>query len=200
MKKKGWRKTEYLFKLGRFIPPFMIVGKYYKDEDEDERRRIEIQKEYDKLVKRLRVWDSKSLSTTTPTTTNKKNDDDDDEERKKKKKEEQQKQQQGEGSNTIISISSSSFPRTEYYLQRMYVQMVKNMNMMSYIMTDVVCKRDFPYKVKTGGERIIENMGPTVERTGKLMRDVWDMWMGWTTGGGNGNGGGSWGGGGGGRF
>jgi hypothetical protein len=166
----------------------MIVGKYYKDEDEDERRRIEIQKEYEKLVNSLRVWDStKSL----PTTTTKKNDDDDDEEKERtKRKEEQQK----------LVISSSSFPRTEYYLQRMYVQMVKNMNMMSYILTDVVCKRDFPYKVKTGGERIIDNMGPTVERTGKLMRDVWDMWMGWTTGGGSGgNGGGNWGGGGG-RF
>jgi hypothetical protein len=171
----------------------MIVGKYYKDEDEDERRRIEIQNEYDKLVDRLRVWDStKSLPPTT-TTAKKKNDDDDDEEEKerttKTKKEEQQK----------LVVSSSSFPRTEYYLQRMYVQMVKNMNMMSYILTDVVCKRDFPYKVKVGGERIIDNMGPTVERTGKLMRDVWDMWMGWTTGGGgsggNGNGGGNWGGG-----
>jgi len=56
--------------------------------------------------------------------------------------------------------------------------------MMSYIVTDVVLKPTFPRLVWGGGESILDNMGPTAERTGKLMRDVWDMWMGWAARGG----------------
>jgi hypothetical protein len=28
----------------------------------------------------------------------------------------------------------------------------------------------------------LDNIRPTAERTGKLMRDVWDMWVGWANG------------------
>ena len=72
--------------------------------------------------------------------------------------------------------------RTEYYLQRTFVQMAKNANMMSFIVTDVMVKPDFPRKVRAGGERILGNVRPTAERTVKLMRDVWGMWVGWVNG------------------
>ncbi len=165
--KTGWRKTEYLFKLGRFIPPFMIVGKYYKDEEEEERRRREMQREYDDMRDRLRRnrWyssakrDGKSSSSIANDT----------DERKGQRRAE-------------LPITNDVSSRTEYYLQRTYVQMAKNASMMSHILTDVMMRPDFPRKVRAGGERIIDNMRPTAERTGKLMRDVWDMWMGWANG------------------
>ena len=105
----GWRKTEYLFKLGRFIPAFMIVGKYYKDEEEEERRRREMQKEYDGLMDRLRKyqWDN-----TPNTNTTAKSKDESSLSAAKDKKTKKQ-QQQGLG-------ASSTASRTEYYLQRLY--------------------------------------------------------------------------------
>jgi len=62
--------------------------------------------------------------------------------------------------------------RTEYYLQRTFVQMAENANMMSFIVTDIMMKPDFPRKVRAGGERILDNVRPTAERTVKLMRGV----------------------------
>ena len=52
-------------------------------------------------------------------------------------------------------------------------------------------KPEFPKKVQLSGEKIVDNMGPTLEQTGKLMGDVWDMWMGWSGNAGNGGGGGN---------
>ena len=159
--KSGWRKTEYLFKLGRFVPPFMLVAKYYKDEVEEERRRNEATREYNELRDRHKKsrWDKASA-----------------------RDEDEKVSLTTNADNTSSSSSSKErlsevSTRTEYYLQRIYVQMIKNMNMMSYLSTEVICKPDFPKKVQLQGQKIYDNIGPTAERTGKLMGDVWDMWM-----------------------
>jgi len=175
--KSGWRKTEYLFKLGRFIPPFMIVGKYYKDEEEEERRRKEMQREYNDMRDRLRKnrWDKRASKDES----DKKNGD-----------------AKSNPSNTEISSNISHVStQTEYYLQRIYVQMVKNATMMKFLCGEMM-KPDFPKKVKVGGEKVLDNLGPTVERTGRLMKDVWDMWTGWVFSDDEGGGGGRRGGGG----
>ncbi|KAL7432578.1 hypothetical protein ACHAXH_006155, partial [Discostella pseudostelligera] len=161
--KSGWRKTEYLFKLGRFIPPFMIVGKYYKDEEEEERRRKEMQREYNDMRDRLRKnrWDKRSSK----------------DESEKKDADVKLNPSNTEISSNISHVST----QTEYYLQRIYVQMVKNATMMKFLCGEMM-KPDFPKKVKVGGEKVLDNIGPTVERTGRLMKDVWDMWTGWVFG------------------
>jgi hypothetical protein len=155
----------------------MIVGKYYKDEEEEERRRKEMQREYDDMLARLRRnrWDTaagrdaESSSAANPP----------DEKKRKEIGPNAEKDRKTVKLSRTNSVVSS---RTEYYLQRTYVQMAKNANMMSYIVTDVMMRPDFPRKVRAGNERILDNMRPTVERTGKLMRDVWDMWVGWANG------------------
>ena len=63
-----------------------------------------------------------------------------------------------------------------------------------YLMTGI--DPDFPKKVKVGGEKVLDNLGPTVERTGRLMKGVWDMWTGWVFSDDEGGGGGRRGGGG----
>ena len=168
--KSGWRKTEYLFKLGRFIPPFMIVGKYYKDEEEEERRRKEMQREYNDMRERLRKnrWDKRLRKDESTTTTNT------DDKQKDGRDHANSNPNNTELSNNISHVSS----QTEYYLQRIYVQMVKNATMMKFLCGEMM-KPDFPKKVKVGGEKVLDNIGPTVERTGRLMKDVWDMWTGW---------------------
>jgi hypothetical protein len=178
-KRIGWRKTEYLFKLSRFVPPFMIVGKYYKDEEEEERRRKEMQKEYDDMLSRLRRnrWDSATKRYADSSSSAAISPDE-------KKKEgmgsaDSEKDRKATDLPRTDNVVSS---RTEYYLQRTYVQMAKNANMMTHTVTDVMMKPDFPKKVQAGGERILDNIRPTAERTGKLMRDVWDMWVGWANG------------------
>ncbi len=161
--KSGWRKTEYLFKLGRFIPPVMIVGKYYKNEEEEERRRKEMQKEYNDMRERLRKnrW-NKRLSKEESSTADK-ND---------------EGASLSHPSTELSSNISHVSTQTEYYLQSLYVQMVKNATMMKFLCGEMMTP-DFPKKVKIGGEKVLENLGPTVERTGRLMKDVWDMWTGW---------------------
>ena len=173
--KAGWRKTEYLFKLGRFIPPFMIVGKYYKDEEEEERRRRDMQKEYDDMRDRLRRyrWDSSARRDGAA-----RRDDESSSSSESKDKDESRRR----SGSADLPITNAVTSRTEYYLQRTYVQMAKNASMMSHILTDVMMRPDFPRKVSAGGERIFDNIRPTAERTAKLMRDVWDMWMGWANG------------------
>ncbi len=181
-KRIGWRKTEYLFKLSRFVPPFMIVGKYYKDEEEEERRRKEMQREYDDMLGRLRRnrWDSAAKRDADSSSSAANSSDE-----KKKKKEGMTGSADAEKDRETTDLSRTDTvvsSRTEYYLQRTYVQMAKNANMMTHTVTDVMMKPDFPKKVRAGGERILDNMRPTAERTGKLMRDVWDMWVGWANG------------------
>ena len=162
----GWRKTEYLFRLGRFVPPFMVVSQYYEDKVEEERRRKELTKEYNERRQRQKEnrWGKSS-------------------EKDKSK---------GSVSEDDISEGTSYFPiplnfpidtsRAEYYLQRLDTQMDKNSAMMG-IMLRQILKPDFPQKVVASGERIFENLGPTAERTGKLMKDVWTMWVGsWDNG------------------
>jgi hypothetical protein len=81
--------------------------------------------------------------------------------------------------------STSNFPvptlpdtsRTKYYLNRMGEQMIKNLQMMKLLALEMT-KPDFPKKVYYSGQKILDNMGPTVERTGKLMKDVFGMWFG----------------------
>jgi hypothetical protein len=67
--------------------------------------------------------------------------------------------------------------RTKYYLNRLEEQMIKNLKMMKLLALEMT-KDDFPKKVYISGQKILENMGPTVERTGKLMKDVFGMWFG----------------------
>ena len=57
--------------------------------------------------------------------------------------------------------------------------------MMSYLSTEVILKRDFPRKVQAQCNKVLGNLETTLERTGKLMGDVWDMWMGALGGGGS---------------
>jgi hypothetical protein len=155
----------------------MIVGKYYKDKEEEEHRRKEMQMEYDDMLAQLRRnrWDTAArrdanlLSAANPP----------DEKKRKEIGPNAEKDWKTANLSRTNSIVSS---RTEYYLQQTYVQMAKNLNMMSYIVMYVMMKPDFPRKVQAGGKRILDNMRPTVERTGKLMRDVWDMWVGWANG------------------
>eukprot|EP00986_Skeletonema_menzelii_P004588 scaffold1572_cov141-Skeletonema_menzelii.AAC.3 len=163
----GWRKTEYLFRLGRFIPPFMVVSQYYEDKEEEARRRKELTKEYNERRQRQKDnrWGKFG----------------------EKQRQEKSKKDSGEDGNAPESDGISNFPmpadfpidtsRAEYYLQRLHTQMEKNASMME-IMLKQVFKPDFPQKVRHSGERILENMGPTAERTGKLMKDVWTMWVG----------------------
>ena len=162
----GWRKTEYLFRLGRFIPPFMIVNKYYQDKEEEERRRLEMQKEYNDMRDRMKKgrWDKSTA--------------------KDKSVGEEGSSTTAKGANTAKNTTimnndrmDAVSSRTEYYMQRLQVQMSKNLDMMCYLFTEMT-KPDFPKKVQVSGTKILENMGPTVERTGKLMGDVWDMWLG----------------------
>jgi len=165
----GWRKTEYLFRLGRFVPPFMVVSQYYEDKVEEERRRKELTKEYNERRQRQKEnkWGKKFSE--------------------RQQQEKDAKDGSGEDGNTSESEgTSNNFPipadfpidtsRVEYYLQRLHTQMEKNAAMME-IMVKQIFKPDFPQKVRHSGERILENMGPTAERTGKLMKDVWTMWV-----------------------
>jgi len=176
----GWRKTEYLFRLGRFVPPFMVVSQYYEDKEEEERRRKELTKEYNERRHRLK------------------------ESRWGKSNERQQQEKSKGGSddddNTPESEGTSIFPipanfpidtsRVEYFLQRLDTQMEKNAAMMGIMMKQMF-KPDFPKKVRISGEKILENLGPTAERTGKLMKDVWTMWVeSWINGDDDGKGGG----------
>jgi hypothetical protein len=155
----------------------MIVGKYYKDEEEEERRRKEMQREYNDMLARLRRnrWDTATgrdadlSSAANPLD-------------EKKRKEIRPNVEKDRKTADLLRTNSVVSSRTEYYLQRMYIQMAKNANMMSYIVTDVMMKPDFPRKLEAGGKRILDNMRPTVERTRKLIRDVWDMWVGWANG------------------
>jgi len=164
----GWRKTEYLFRLGRFVPPFMVVSQYYEDKVEEERRRKELTKEYNERRQRQKEnkWGKKFSE--------------------RQQQEKEAKDGSEEDGNTSESEGTSNFPipsdfpidtsRVEYYLQRLHTQMEKNAAMME-IMVKQIFKPDFPHKVRHSGERILENMGPTAERTGKLMKDVWTMWV-----------------------
>jgi len=167
--KSGWRKTEYLFKLGRFIPPFMLVAKYYKDEEEEQRRRTEMQKEYNELTNKLKKnrWDKSS-----------ERDKDDDKTKPKLEYEMEDNAKTTQVTNDLSDMSS----RTEYYMQRIYVQMIKNIEMMEHLATNVIFKEDFPNKVHVQGKKIYNEIGPTAERTGELMQKVWDMWIGYASG------------------
>lgn len=175
-KSAGWRKTEYLFKLGRFIPPFMLVAKYYKDEEDEKRRRNEMQKEYNELTNKLKKnrWDKSSERIDT----NNKDDDDDNKTKSKLDYEKEDNTKSSPISNDLSDVSS----RTEYYMQRIYVQMIKNANMMSHLAINVVLKPDFPKKVQVQGTKIYNELEPTAERTGELMKKVWDMWIGYANG------------------
>ena len=84
------------------------------------------------------------------------------------------------GANFIPSFLDSS--RIKYYLDRMGENMEKNLNMIKTLTLEMT-KPDFPKKTYHSGQKIIDNMGPTVERTGKLMNDVFNMWFSWVQGG-----------------
>ena len=62
-------------------------------------------------------------------------------------------------------------------IDRTVQQMEKNLNMMKIFAVEMT-KPDFPKKVYYTGEKILDNIGPTAERTGKLMKDVFSFWFG----------------------
>ena len=156
----------------------MVVGKYYKDEEEEERRRREVQKEYDDMRGRGRGKEHSKERGESATSASE----------KAVASSSSSTSSQRPISNELSAVSTG----TEYYLQRIYVQMGKNANMMS-VLWDTMTKPDFPRKVQLSGGRILDNVGPTAERTAGLMRDVFDMWCGWGRdvweGGGGGEGG-----------
>lgn len=164
----GWRRTEYLFRLGRFIPPFMVVSQYYEDKEEEERRRKQLTKEYNEKRQRQKEnrW-GKSTSSN--------------------RQQQEEKSSNRDSDDDNITPETNNFPvpanfpidisRSEYLLQRLHTQMEKNAAMMGAMLKQML-KPDFPRKVYQSGERIYENLGPTAERTSKLMKDVWTMWVG----------------------
>ncbi|KAL3781699.1 hypothetical protein HJC23_009917 [Cyclotella cryptica] len=173
-----WRTTEYLFRLGRFIPPFAVVSQYYNDKEEVERRRQQHQKEYDEKRQRQKKGRLEKSSERADSS------DSDSEAAEDKSK----------GSNTLFPLPSNlpiDNSRARYYLARIDEQMEKNINMMKIVLGEML-KPEFTRKVYDSGKKIYENMGPTAERTGKLMKDVFNMWVGgsigWDDGGDSGGG------------
>ena len=67
---------------------------------------------------------------------------------------------------------------TEYYLQRLYVQMNKNLDAMVTIGGSMMTP-EFPGKVYATGGRIVQGMVPAAERAGRLAGDVVRMWVDW---------------------
>lgn len=167
----GWRKTEYLFRLGRFIPPFLVVSQYYEDKEEEERRRQQLTKEYNEKRQRQKEsrWGKSS-----------------ERQDKQEKSKDDGRSDADDSTTPEMDGANNNFPipanlpidtsRTEYFLQRLHTQMEKNAAMMGFMLKQML-KPDFPKKVYHSGERIYENLGPTAERTGKLMKDVWQMWV-----------------------
>ena len=147
----------------------MLVAKYYKDEEEEQRRRTEMQKEYNELTNKLKKnrWDKSSERDT-----------DDDKTKPKLEYEMEDNAKTTQVTNDLSDMSS----RTKYYMQRIYVQMIKNVEMMEHLATNVILKEDFPKKVHVQGKKIYNEIGPTAERTGELMQKVWDMWIGYASG------------------
>eukprot|EP00956_Cyclotella_meneghiniana_P003641 scaffold4438_cov56-Cyclotella_meneghiniana.AAC.5 len=86
------------------------------------------------------------------------------------------------GTNFTPPLSFLDSSRIKYYLDLMGEHMGKNLNMMKTLTLEMT-KPDFPRKTYHSGQKIIDNMGPTAERTGKLMNDVFNMWFSWVQGG-----------------
>ena len=126
----GWRQTEYTFRLGRFFPPFMVVGKYYDDPVEDERRRREGKREYDEMRegKRKSRWGKSA-------------------ERLDDGPSRGDERSAGKKSDERLTAAASG---TEYYLQRLYVQMNKNLDAMVNI-GGAMMTPEFPGKVSWAG-------------------------------------------------
>ena len=124
----GWRKTEYLFRLGRFLPPFMIVSKYYQDKEEEARQRAALQQEYADMRGRgaARSWWDRLPGAGGRAA---KGDD------------------EAPGNDGRLARASS---RTEYCLQRLYVQMGKNATMMSTLAA-AMAQPGFPGQVHAAG-------------------------------------------------
>ncbi len=155
----GWRRTEFLFRLGRFIPPFMLVSQYYDSRGAEAKRNKE---EYDKMRQRKkkdRLDNAKS--------------------RDKDGNEVDGSAAEDDIPNSLPNYGAlSTSNRTQEFLEKLRDQMEKNAKMMQVIGKEVI-KPDFPVKVKKSGEKIIDNFGPTVERAIKLASDVFEMWTGW---------------------
>lgn len=160
----GWRKTEFLFRLGRFIPPFMVVSQYYENKEADKTNQKE---EYHKmrqrqLEERLAGAKGRHKDENEESTTSKNSDD--------------------TSPNPLSNSLTSSFPvdssKTQQFLEKVREQMEKNAKMMKLIALETI-KPDFPAKVRSSGEKIVDNFGPTAERAQKLMKDVFELWVGW---------------------
>jgi hypothetical protein len=120
----------------------MIVGKYYKDEKEEKRQRKEMQREYNDMLARLMCnrWDTAAGQDANLSSAVNPPDE------KKRKEIGPNVEKDGKTAN-LLRTNSVVSSHTEYYLQRTYVQMAKNANLMSYIVTDEMMKPNFPRKV-----------------------------------------------------
>ena len=76
-----------------------------------------------------------------------------------------------------LSLPDKVDSKAQYYLDKISDQMAKNLQMMKVFAGEMI-KPEFPKKVYHSGEKIVDQFGPTVERTGKLMKDVLGMWFG----------------------
>mmetsp|Transcript_3705 Transcript_3705/g.8326 ORF Transcript_3705/g.8326 Transcript_3705/m.8326 type:complete len:595 (+) Transcript_3705:114-1898(+) len=156
----GWRRTEFLFRLGRFIPPFMLVSQYYDSRGAEAKRNKE---EYDRVRQRVK---KERLDNT-------------------KGRDKDGNEVDGSAAEDVMPNSLpnygalSSSNRMQEFLEKLREQMEKNARMMQIIGKEVI-KPDFPGKVKMRGEKIIDNFGPTAERAMKLASDVFEMWTGWS--------------------
>jgi hypothetical protein len=147
-----WRKTEYFFKLGRLLPTLGIVSQYYSEKDQQHQYTEQRQRE------KKNRWD-KSVE----------------------RDEAKTGKTDGLRSNFPIPSDLPDTSRTKYYMNRLGDQMEKNLIMMKLFVGEMI-KPDFPKKVYYSGQKIADNMGPTAERAGKLMKDVFNMWFGGSLG------------------
>jgi hypothetical protein len=154
-----WRKTEYMIRLGRFFPPLMIVSQYSQEEEDNMKKEYEEKRQKQKRSR----WKKKSAERAKAD-----NADTDD----------------GKAEEVLpspfagLSIDNS---RTKYWLDRISDQMEKNAKMMKVLAGEML-KPEFPKKVYHTGQKIFDNIGPTAERTGKLMSDVFNVWFGGSLG------------------
>ena len=103
-------------------------------------------------------------------------------EKKQKRWEKAMERDKDNKQSDALSLPKVDNSKTQYYLTKISEQMGKNLEMMKIFAGEII-KPEFPKKVYHTGEKIVDQLGPTAERTGKLMKDVFGMWfgsMGWS--------------------
>ena len=98
-------------------------------------------------------------------------------EKKQKRWEKAMERDKDNKQSDALSLPKVDNSKTQYYLTKISEQMGKNLEMMKIFAGEII-KPEFPKKVYHTGEKIVDQLGPTAERTGKLMKDVFGMWFG----------------------